>query len=411
MNQQLTRRQVIKQLGLGIAGIALLPELSFASLASGLNITPFNVHIPDAAIADLKLKLKQTRWPDEIHGSGWAMGADLGYVKELCAYWSDSYSWRNQEEAINAYPNFMTEIDGYQIHFIHLKGKGKKSFPLIMTHGWPGSFLEMMKVIPMLTADKEFSFDLVIPSIIGFGFSGKPTRPGCNYQVVAELWHQLMTGLGYKHYGAQGGDIGSNVSSWLALRHPESVAGLHLNFIPSTYKAYAKPGEALSLEVKAYEKNAADWSLREGGYQKVQSTKPQNLAFGLNDSPAGLAGWMVEKFHGWSDNDGNVETALSKDVMLGDISLYWFTQTMPSAMHIYQENAKVPLHFGKDDYIKTPIAFAKFAKELPTPPRSYVEKGYNIQQWSELSKGGHFTALEQPELLNADIRKFFSKIV
>lgn len=412
MNASITRRELIKKLSIGLAGAAFIPNFVFANTATKfmLNTRPFKVNIPEGAIQELKKRLKKTRWPDQIPGIGWQQGTNLAYLKELCNYWETGYSWRKQEEAINAYPNYLTEIDGYQIHFIHIKGKGKKSVPLIMTHGWPGSFLEMMRVIPLLTQDKDFSFDLVVPSIIGFGFSGKPVRQGCNYKVIAELWYKLMLGLGYDRFGAQGGDIGSNVSSWLALRHPDHVAGLHLNFIPSTYKAYQDPGKPLLPEIVTYEKKFKEWADTEGAYQKVQSTKPQNLAYGLNDSPAGLAGWMVEKLYSWSDNQGNVESALSKDIMLGDISLYWLTQTMPSAMHIYAENAKVPLQFTKDDYIKVPVAFAKFAKELPTPPRFYVEKGYNIQRWTEFPEGGHFAALEQPELLSRDIKQFFMKI-
>lgn len=407
----ISRRQLIKHLGIGVAGLTLSPDISFAKTITSpmLKVTPFKASIPDSALEDLRIRLSRTRWPDEISGSGWEMGANSAYVKELCAYWANGYSWRKTESLINSYPNYTAQIDGYQVHFIHVKGKGKNPVPMIMTHGWPGSFLEMMPVIPLLTQDSEISFDLVIPSIIGFGFSEKPNHPGCNYQVVGELWHKLMTGFGYQRYGAQGGDIGSYVSTWIALRHPESVIGLHLNYIPNTYKPYSKPGEEAAPEVIAYQDIAKAWADKEGGYQKVQSTEPQNLAYGLNDSPAGLAAWMVEKFHGWSDNNGNVESALSKDMMLGDVSLYWLTQTMPSAMHIYYENAKVPLQFGLNDYIKLPVAFAKFRKELPTPPRSFIEKGYNIQQWSELPAGGHFAALEQPELLSHDIKKFFTK--
>jgi len=408
---QLTRRQLLKQAGIGIAAAAFFPKFAFSNpVPPTLKLIPFKTETPESAILDLKRRLNRTRWPDEIEGAEWNMGTNKSYLKELCDYWANDYSWAKEEAKINSYPNYLTEIDGYRIHFMHIKGKGKKSLPLIMTHGWPGSFLEMMRVIPLLTEDNDFSFDLVVPSIVGFGYSGKPVNSGCNYQVVAELWHKLMIGLGYKRYGAQGGDIGSNVSSWLALKHPENVIGLHLNFIPSTFKAYNTPGEPLIPEVIEYQKFQKDWLEREGAYQKVQSTRPQNLAYGLNDSPAGLAAWMIEKFHGWSDNNGNVETALSKDIMLGDISLYWFTQTMPTAMHIYWENAKVPLAFEKDDFVKVPVAFAKFAKELPTPPRSYVEKGYNIKQWNELPHGGHFAALEQPELLSNDIKKFFKTL-
>lgn len=202
-----TRREVIKQLGIGLAGAAFFPNVAFAREvpAPMLDLQPFKVHIHDSAILDLKKRLNRTRWPDQIPGSEWSQGTNAAYLKSVCGYWANEYSWRKQEEAINAYPNFITEIDGYRIHFMHVKGKGKKSVPLIMTHGWPGSFLEMMKVIPLLTENEDMSFDLVVPSIVGFGFSQKPVNPGCNYRVVAELWHKLMSGLDYPRYGAQGG--------------------------------------------------------------------------------------------------------------------------------------------------------------------------------------------------------------
>jgi pimeloyl-ACP methyl ester carboxylesterase len=365
-----------------------------------MKITPFQSAISATALDDLKSRIINTRWPDEVDGAGWTSGTSMLYLKELCTYWTEQYSWLNTEAAINAYPNYIAEIDGYTIHFIHVKGKGKKSVPLIITHGWPGSFLEMMKLIPLLTDD----FDLVIPSVIGFGFSGKATQAGCNSAVVAELWHQLMTGLGYERYGAQGGDVGAGISSWLAMRHPQHVAGLHLNFISGSYKPYLEQGESLAPEVIEYQQMVGNWAVKEGAYSHVQSSKPQTLAYGLNDSPVGLCAWIVEKFYSWTDS------VISKDELLGNITLYWLTQTLPSSIRIYEENSKAPLTFGKNDYIRTPVAFAKFPKELPTPPRSYIEKGYNIQQWTEMPAGGHFAALEQPELLSADIRKFFSSI-
>lgn len=371
-----------------------------------MKITPFKSAISATDLDDLISRINHTRWPDEIAEAGWALGTSMGYLKELCTYWTEEYSWFKTEAVINTYPNYIAEIDGYKIHFIHVKGKGKKSVPLIITHGWPGSFLEMMKIIPLLTDDPVFSFDLVIPSLIGFGFSGKAVQPGCNSAVVAELWHKLMTGLGYDRYGAQGGDIGAGVSSWLALRHPEHVAGLHLNFIPGSYKAYQEPGKALAPEVIEYQQRVNNWSVKEGGYSHIHSSKPQTLAYGLNDSPVGLCAWIVEKFYNWSD--GNT---ISKDELLGNITLYWLTQTLPSSIRIYEENSKAPLAFGKHDYINIPVAFAEFPRELLTPPRSYIEQGYNIQQWTRMNTGGHFAALEQPELLSADIRKFFFSIL
>ena len=371
---------------------------------------PFKVTVPQEVLNDLKVRLERTRWPDEISGSGWAYGANLSYIKSLIEYWHDTFNWRKIEDEINAYPNFRAEIEGINIHYMHIKGKGKRPVPLIITHGWPGSFLEMMKLIPLLTENSGFSFDLVIPSIPGFGFSDKVNQPGCNSAFVADLWHKLMTGLGYERYGAQGGDIGSGVSSWLALRYPEHVTGLHLNYIAGSYKPYIPEGEQLTPDVYAFQKTGSIWTDKEGAYAHMHATKPLTAAYGLNDSPAGLCAWIVEKFNGWSDNKGNIEHIFTKDELLANVTLYWVTQTIHSSMRIYNENSQKPLAFGKHDFVKVPVGFASFPKELPTPPRAYIEKGFNIQRWTAMPEGGHFAAVEQPQLLAKDIIDFFSGI-
>jgi pimeloyl-ACP methyl ester carboxylesterase len=373
-------------------------------------IQPFSVNIPQLALDDLKLRLKNTRWTDEIIDSGWNYGTNLSYMKELADYWLNKFDWRKVENEINAYPNFIADIDGHKIHFIHVKGKGKKSTPLIITHGWPGSFLEMMKLIPLLTNDPDFSFDLVIPSVIGFGFSDKINHQGCNSAFVADLWHKLMNELGYKKYGAQGGDIGSGISTWLSFKYPDCIIGLHLNYISGSYKPYLKEGEQLSPEVEAFQKNGARWTAKEGAYAYMHSTKPITLAYGLNDSPIGLCAWIIEKFNGWSDNMGNLENIFTKDELLANVTLYWLTQTIHSSIRIYNENSKKPMALGEKDFINVPVGFAKFPKELPTPPRSYIEKGFNIQHWTEMPAGGHFAAMEQPDLLAKDLTDFFKAL-
>jgi pimeloyl-ACP methyl ester carboxylesterase len=370
-------------------------------------IKPFVANIPQQILDDLKLRISDTRWPDEITDSGWNYGANLPYMKELADYWFNTFDWRKVEEEVNSYPNFTADIDGYKIHFLHIKGKGKKSIPLIITHGWPGSFIEMMKLVPLLTNDENLSFDLVIPSVIGFGFSDKITQPGCNSAFVADLWYKLMSEIGYKKYGAQGGDIGSGISTWLSLNHPENIIGLHLNYIAGSYKPFLKENEPLSKEVQEFQKYASNWSSKEGAYSQQHSSKPITLAYGLNDSPIGLCAWIIEKFNGWSDNKGSIENVFSKDELLANVTLYWITQTIHSSIRIYNENSKHPLIFGEKDFVEVPVAFAKFPKELPTPPRSYIEKGFNIQRWTEMSGGGHFAAMEQPKLLAKDIRDFF----
>lgn len=375
-----------------------------------MNIQPFSVNIAQEILDDLKTRLINTRWPDEITASDWDYGSNLSYMKALATYWADEFDWRKVENEINAYPNFIAEIDGHKIHFLHIKGKGSKTVPLIISHGWPGSFLEMMKLIPLLTADGEISFDLIIPSVIGFGFSGKATDAGCNGAFVAELWHKLMTGLGYERYGAQGGDIGSGISTWLSLKYPEHVIGLHLNFISGSYQPYLPDGVQLSDEVIAFRQFAADWSAKEGAYAAIHATKPLTVSYGLNDSPVGLCAWIIEKFKGWSDNNGDVETVFTKDELLANVTLYWLTESIHSSVRIYNENKNKPLVFAAGEYVSVPVAFAKFPKELPTPPRSYIEKSFNIQRWTEMVAGGHFAAAEQPALLAKDIRDFFADI-
>lgn len=356
------------------------------------------------------LRLRQTRWPDELKNSGWENGTNLSYMKELCEYWLHNFDWRKVEAEINLYPNFITDIDGYKIHFLHIKGKGRRSVPLIISHGWPGSFLEMMKLIPLLTSDTDFSFDLVIPSIPGFGFSEKITSTGCNSRFVARIWHKLMNELGYEKYAAQGGDIGAGISTWLALQHSEAMIGLHLNFISGSYHPFIHEGAQLSEEEIQYQQKIVEWSQKEGAYSHLHATKPNTLAYGLNDSPAGLCAWIMEKFNSWSDNHGNIENVFTKDELLGNITLYWLTETIHSSVRMYKENGKKPLLFGPDDFINVPVGFARFPKELPTPPRKYVERGFNIQQWTEMDAGGHFAAMEQPGLLAADIISFYKRI-
>jgi pimeloyl-ACP methyl ester carboxylesterase len=414
----LTRRQLIKKSGIAFAALSLpIPVELFGSdirqeskTSNKPMIKPFTASVSQWVLDDLNWRLKHIRWPDEITGSDWNYGADLSYMKELAEYWLHTFNWRKIENEINGYPNFIAAIGGHEVHFLHIKGKGKRSIPLLITHGWPGSFLEMMKLIPLLIEGPDLSFDLVIPSVPGFGFSGKITEPGCNSSFVADLWHQLMTELGYERYGAQGGDIGSGISTWLSLKYPANVMGLHLNYISGSYKPYLRDGEQLSAEVLEFQETGAAWSAREGAYAYMHATKPLTAAYGLNDSPVGLCAWIIEKFNGWSDNKGYIENAFTKDELLANVTLYWVTQTIHSSMRIYNENSRKSLAFGKDDYIKVPVGFAKFPKELPTPPRSYIEKGFNIKHWTELPAGGHFAAVEQPDLLAWDIRNFFSKL-
>lgn len=370
----------------------------------------FKCHISQSAIDNLKLRIGQTRWPDEIKGSGWEYGADLSYIKELADHWLNKFDWRKVEDKINQYPNYIAEVDGTKIHFLHVKGKGKITVPLMITHGWPGSFLEMINLILPLTSNPERSFDLIIPSIPGFGFSQKMNTSGCNLWFISDLWSKLINTLGYEKVIAQGGDFGAGVSTALALRHPENMLGLHLNYIPGSYFPFLSDTENFIEEEIRFQKSAEDWYKTEGAYAHQHRTKPLTLAYGLNDSPIGLCAWIIEKFYGWSDCRGNIENVFTKDELLSNVSLYWFTETIHSSIRLYNENSLAPLHFSKNDFINIPVGIARFHKEEPFPPRKFIERGYNIIHWTDIPTGGHFAAMEQPALLANDIIQFAGKI-
>ena len=369
-------------------------------------ITEFKCHISESAIDDLRSRLRQTRWTDEIKGSAWQYGASLAYIKELTDYWLHKFDWRKVENEINQHPNYIAEVDGIKIHFLHVKGKGKRAVPLMITHGWPGSFLEMGKLILPLTTNPEQSFDLIIPSIPGFGFSQKINDAGCNLWLIGDLWSKLIKELGYNKVLVQGGDFGAGISTALALKHPELVLGLHLNYVPGSYFPFLPETEKLTQEEILSQKNVEDWYSREGAYSHQHRTKPLTLAYALNDSPVGLCAWIVEKFYGWSDCNGNIESVFTKDELLANVSLYWFTETIHSSIRLYNENSKAPLHFSEKDFVNTPVGIARFHKEEPFPPRKFIERGYNIQHWTDIPKGGHFAAMEQPTLLANDILQF-----
>ena len=373
-------------------------------------IEKFKVDIPQSELDDLKERIKKTRWPDEINNSEWKYGTNLSYLKELADFWIKEFNWRTIEKNINAYPNFIATIDGTKIHFLHVKSKTKNAIPILITHGWPGSFLEMIKIIPYLTDSEDLAFDLVIPSIIGFGFSEKPTDHGSDYGYNADVWHKLMIKLGYNQYGLQGGDIGAGISIKIAQKYPDNIIGLHLNYISDSFKPYVKENQNLDTNLKKFRKRINKWNEKEGAYASIQSTKPLSLAYGLNDSPIGLCGWIIEKFNAWSDNDGHIENSFTKQELLANVTLYWLTQTIHSSTRMYHEISLNPLKFGKDDFVRIPVGFANFPKEIPIPPRAYIEKGLHIVHWTDISKGGHFPALEQPELLADDIIKFFKNL-
>lgn len=376
-------------------------------------LEPFTIPFSQPAVDDLRDRLGRTRWPDEIPGSAWQYGFSLGFLQEICAYWRDRFDWKAQVERLAAFHHYRLVANGLGIHFIHERGKGPAPIPLILTHGWPGSFLEMLRIIPMLTdpesygADAADSFEVVVPSLPGYGFSDRPDRPGVNAFTIAAMWVELMNALGYRRFAAQGGDLGAGVSTVLGLRHSDRTIGIHLNYIPGSYRPHLEPATTLMPEEEEFLRDLARWHDENGAYGHLQRTHPLTAAYGLNDSPAALAAWILEKFRSWSDCEGDIYRRFTRDELLANVTLYWMTETIGSGFRLYYEGRKAPLQFGPKDGVRVPCAIARFPKEAPFPPRRWVERGYNVQRWTALPRGGHFAAVEEPELLAQDIRAFF----
>ena len=387
-----------------------------ASRGSDTSIRPFTIRVPDAVLADLKARLENPRIPDALQGDGWTYGTDIAYLKQLVAYWRDRFDWRAQERALNGFEQFTTNIDGLTIHFIHRRSKQPNAFPLLITHGWPGSFVEFAKVIGPLTdpaaygGRAEDSFDVVIPSIPGFAFSDKPREAGYDPARIAGVEAKLMARLGYARYGVQGGDWGSIIGTQVALNDAPHVAGLHLNMCMGTAPAGGDPNEGLSDAEKERLKVRAAFQAEETGYQQIQGTKPQTIGIALNDSPTGLAAWIVEKFRTWCDCGGNPDSIFTKDELLTNITLYWVTQTAASSARIYYESRHAAAAPGGPRRIEAPTACADFPKEIIWSPRRWLERRYNITRWTVMPRGGHFAAFEQPELLVDDMRAFFRTV-
>jgi len=384
----------------------------------------FTIGINRSVIDDLKNRLAATRWTDEIENDKWQYGTNEKYLKELCDYWQHQFDWYAQQYYLNSFNHYKTEIDGTGIHFIHQKGKGKNPVPLLLIHGFPDSFVRFLKVIPRLTeADKNgLSFDLVIPSIPGYGFSDIPKKPGMDTKEIGALFNKLMTEeLGYKKYLVQGGDWGTSIAEKIALYHAGSLIGIHLTDVPFSHLFSTPEGEMTNAE-KKYMDEGKKWQQTEGGYAMIQSTKPQALGYALNDSPAGLAGWIIQMFYSWSENGGKLENSFTKDELLTNLTIYWATQTINSAIRIYYETMKSTMNEIYNPLVKlnpfdksgrkteVPAAFAVFPHDLVNAPRKFAEKYFNVNQWTEMPRGGHFAAMEEPDLLVEDVRKFASKL-
>ncbi|MGA2889655.1 MAG: epoxide hydrolase family protein [Terracidiphilus sp.] len=352
---------------------------------------PFRIHVADEVLDDLRARLRQTRWPDQIPGIGWQQGTELEWLKRRVSYWAHEFDWRVWEQRLNTLSHFTWE----GIHFVHQRAASGCGVPLILTHGWPSSFLDYLEMLPLLK-----DFDVVVPSLPGYGFSLRPPKVGINYRYVSECWHRLMSELGYSRYGASGYDFGAGVTTILALDHPESVIGIHLTTLESDLAPVVDDAELTDVE-RLYLAVTRRWETTERGYSAIQSTKPQTLGYGLNDSPAGLAAYTGEKWRSWSD------TMPPDDFFCATLTLYWVTQTITSSMRDYWDNRWHPVDPA---YISTPTAFGVFAHQTVSegePPRSYLERVYNIQRWTVFPRGGHFAPAEEPAALGEDLIAFF----
>jgi pimeloyl-ACP methyl ester carboxylesterase len=369
-----------------------------------LTVQPYEIRVAEQVLEDLRERLRSTRWPDPAPGPAWSQGTDLDYLRDLTGYWLDGFDWREQERRLNGYDHFVADVDGVAVHFVHQRS-GKP--PLVLTHGWPSTFAEMLPLVDRL-ADR---FDLVVPSLPGYAFSARPARVGVDREYVARLWHRLMQGLGYERYGAHGGDFGAGVATSMALTEPARMVGIHLS--TPEVSPFLGPGSApLTPVERAYLDHVARWDETERGYSALQSTRPQTLGYGLTDSPAGLAAWLVEKWRAWSDSDGDVDAHIGRDALLTTITLYWVTRSITTSMRDYFDNRFHGQPIGPGDRVLTPTAMAVFANEFVPegePPRELFERLYDIERWTVLPTGGHFAAAEEPDLLASDIRTWFDE--
>lgn len=379
-------------------------------------VSPFKIDIPQSTLDDLQERLKRTRWTDEVEGMGWSYGSNLGYMKELADYWQLQYDWRKHEAALNQFHHFKTELNGTEIHFIHERGTGSNPTPIVLTHGWPDSFYRFHKVIPMLTDPEKYggraedSFDVVVPSMPGFGFSERKAMTGT---AVGELWAKLMTEvLGYDQFVAAGGDLGTDVTRTLALRHPDVVNAIYLTDVgfPNGSEDFA----TMSPAEQQFAGKSQQWWYTEAAYNMLQSTKPQTLGYGLNDSPVGLAAWIVEKFYSWSGAQGDIEKHFSKDELLTNIMIYWVTETINSSIRMYLENARAIYGHGGGpqpaERVEVPTGVASFPGEAVPVVREWAARNVNLKHFTEMKQGGHFSALEEPELYATDLRLFVREI-
>ena len=382
----------------------------------GSSITPFEIVVPDAAISDLKTRLQNTRLPDQISETTWEYGTDKTYLTELIDYWENEFDWKEQERTLNEFDHFKTEIDEIEMHFIHQRSEHPNAIPLMIVHGWPGSISEFSKIIDPLVDPVAYggsasdAFHVITPSLPGFGFSSAPTQPGYSPEKIAHILAALMEKIGYQRYAIAGGDWGAIINRYLAFNYPDRLIGLHSNMMlagPPTDRE--QRADVTQVEETARAARGA-YMQNERAYQQIQGSKPQTLGYGLNDSPTGLAAWIVEKFHGWTDMPqgatGYLDNHFTKDELLTNIAIYWFTGTITSSTRIYYENSKTPIETPLG-FINVPTGAAIFPAEIFVTPRAWAEAAYDLRHWSVMSEGGHFAALEKPDLYLNDLQIFF----
>ena len=373
-----------------------------------MDMEAFAIAIPDGQLADLRVRLHNTRWPGPPHVNDWIDGTSYDYMRDLAAYWETKFDWREQEKLLNTLPQFRTAVSGLKVHLFHLRSERPNAIPLLLCHGWPGGINEFVKIAPLLmNSQSRPPFDLVIPSMPGYGFSDPSAGAGVHF--VADLWGELMQGLGYDRFAVQGGDWGAWVAIAMSRRLPDRVLAAHVNYVPARYLPPV-PIDSAGEDERRFLEQRVQWSDEEGAYVQIQATKPQSLGFSMSDSPVGVAAWIVEKFHGWSGSGGDFERTFTKEDLLTNVSLYWFTGSMYSAMRIYKESRRDIPAVNWEQRSPVPVAVAHFPDEIPFPTRSHVAKYLNVVRWTKMPAGGHFAALEQPESLATDIREFFVEI-
>jgi epoxide hydrolase len=368
-------------------------------------VTPFTVDVPQDAVADLRRRLRDTRWPDPATVDDWSQGVPLDWLREVCRYWAEEHDWPATQARLNALPQGTTVVDGLPVHFLHVRSPHEDALPLVLTHGWPGSVLEFLDVIGPLTdpEDPGDAFSVVVPSLPGYGWSGQPTTPGWGPARTADAWAEVLRRLGYERFGAQGGDIGSFVSANLGARHPDRVVGVHLNMVvtgpPAGQVEFDEREQAALDRLRAFRTDGS-------AYSRQHRTRPQTLGYGLTDSPAGQAAWILEKFAAWTDCDGDPVAALGIDRLLDDVSVYWFTGTATSSARMYWEMARAPQE--REPRVEVPTGVSLFPHEIFQPTRAWVQRQLtDLRLWREHDSGGHFAAMERPRELVADVREFF----